>query len=90
MRHTWASWASWALSEGESIHVVAGFLGHSVPGFTLLIYAPFMPNQARETANRISSKLAAMLESEIGANLGANTSQLVVATELPSSQSAEK
>lgn len=87
MRHTWASWA---LSEGESIHVVAGFLGHSDPGFTLRTYAPFMPNQARETANRLSSKLAAMLDSEIGANLGANISQLVVATELPSSKSAEK
>ena len=87
MRHTWASWA---LSEGESIHVVAGFLGHSDPGFTLRTYAPFMPNQARETANRLSSKLSAMLDEEIGANLGANISQLVVATELPSSKSAEK
>jgi integrase len=71
MLHTWASWV---LSERESIHGVAGFLGHSDPGFTLRTYAPFMPNQARETAIRLSSKLAAMLESEIGANLGANIS----------------
>ena len=85
MRHTWASWA---LSEGESIHVVAGFLGHSDPGFTLRTYAPFMPNQARDTADRLSSKLSALLEGRIGANLGANISQLVVAEELPSSESA--
>lgn len=83
MRHTWASWA---LSEGESVHVVAGFLGHSDPGFTLRTYAPFMPNQARTTADRLSSKLQALLESEIGANVGANISQLEVATELPSSK----
>ena len=83
MRHTWASWA---LSEGESIHVVAGFLGHSDPGFTLRTYAPFMPNQARDTADRLSSKLAALLEGQVGANLGANISQLVVAEELPSSE----
>ena len=79
-----------ALSEGESIHVVAGFLGHSDPGFTLRTYAPFMPNQARDTADRLSSKLSALLEGRIGANLGANISQLVVAEELSSSESAEK
>ncbi len=84
MRHTWASWA---LSEGESVHVVAGFLGHSDPGFTLRTYAPFMPNQARTTADRLSSKLQALLENEIGANLGANISQLQVSAELPSSES---
>jgi integrase len=84
MRHTWASWA---LSEGESVHVVAGFLGHSDPGFTLRTYAPFMPNQARTTADRLSSKLQALLENEIGANIGANISQLQVSAELPSSES---
>ena len=47
-----------------------------------------MPNQARDTADRLSSKLSALLEGRIGANLGANISQLVVAEELPSAESA--
>ncbi len=68
-------------------HVVAGFPGHSDPGITLRTYAPFMPNQERTTADRLSSKLQALLESENGANVGANISQLEVATELPSSKS---
>jgi hypothetical protein len=45
-----------------------------------------MPNQARDSAERLSNKLAALLEGEVGANI----SQLVVAEELSSSESAEK
>ena len=57
-------------------------------GLTLSTYVPIMPNQARESAIRLSSKLAALLEGEVGANLGANISQLVVAEELPSSDNS--
>ncbi len=56
----------------------------------MLLCVPFMPNQTRETADRLSSKLSALLEGRIDANLGANISQLVVAEELSSSESAEK
>jgi hypothetical protein len=45
-----------------------------------------MPNQARDSAERLSNKLAALLEGEVAANI----SQLVVAEELSSSESAEK
>jgi hypothetical protein len=40
-----------------------------------------MPNQARDTADRLSSKLAALLEGQVGANIP----QLMVAEELSSS-----
>jgi hypothetical protein len=52
----------------------------------VLLCVSFMPNQARDTADRLSSKLSALLEGRIGANI----SQLVVAEELSSSESAEK
>ncbi len=81
IRHTWALWG---LSEGETVHVVAGFIGRSDPGFAFRTYASFIPNQARTIADRLSSKMQALLECEIGANVGANISKLEVATELPS------
>jgi integrase len=58
LRHTWAAWA---LQEGVSVHVVAGRLGHSDAGFTLRTYAPFMPHQDRETADKLGGKLAQFL-----------------------------
>lgn len=62
LRHTWAAWA---LQEGVSVHVVAGRLGHSDAGFTLRTYAPFMPHQDRETADKLGSKLAQFLAGEL-------------------------
>lgn len=58
LRHTWASLA---LQAGTSPHVVAGRLGHSDAGFTLRTYAPFMPNQDRETVELVAGKLSALL-----------------------------
>lgn len=58
LRHTWASFA---LQEGTSVHVVAGRLGHADPGFTLRTYAPFMPSQDREAVEALTGKLTALL-----------------------------
>lgn len=68
LRHTWASFA---LQEGTSIHVVAGRLGHSDPGFTLRTYAPFMPNQDREAIEALTGKLTALLGDSFNAMRGA-------------------
>ena len=65
LRHTWAAWA---LQEGVSVHVVAGRLGHSDAGFTLRTYAPFMPHQDRETADRLGGKLSQLLEGALSGN----------------------
>lgn len=68
LRHTWASFA---LQEGVSVHVVAGRLGHSDPGFTLRTYAPFMPSQDREAIESLTGKLTALLGDSFEAMRGA-------------------
>ena len=68
LRHTWASHA---LSRGLSPHVVAGRLGHADPGFTLRVYAPFMPNQDREAVEALTGELSKFLGDSFEAMRGA-------------------
>jgi hypothetical protein len=75
----------WSLSNEDIVIELSDAL--DTAGIELASFnGAFMPNQARDSAERLSNKLAALLEGEVGANI----SQLVVAEELSSSESAEK
>jgi integrase len=55
LRHTFASVA---VSEGETITQLAAWLGHSDPAFTLRTYVRFMPTSGSRGTTALSAMLA--------------------------------
>ena len=51
------------LDGGISIRVVADYLGHSDPGFTLRVYAHLMPHSEDRTRSVLDASLGARAES---------------------------
>jgi integrase len=63
LRHTYASVL---LDAGESIKALAGYLGHTDPGFTLRVYTHLMPASEDRTRNAIDQAFRDDLETSDG------------------------